>query len=227
MLSDSTEQVSRPVDPPFSPVLLAGLLLAPVPPRLLQPLFDGILTVVRRRHPDILERLAAYPDAVIGIDPVDLPFVLVLEPWPESPHLEVRRDFSGLSPSAIIRGPLAMLFALAEGRIDGDSAFFSRQLVFEGDTEVVLALRNAIDGAGIDLQADFATTLGPLARPLMQAVDFGGRVFNRIADDMETIRVALLGPALRGAVAQSSRLEEVENELAEMRRTLRAREKRG
>jgi O2-independent ubiquinone biosynthesis accessory factor UbiT len=219
-------QPSRPVDPPFSPVLLAGIALAPVPPRLLQPLFDAILAVVRRRHPDILDRLAAYPDAVIGIDPVDLPFVLILEPSPQLPLLTVRRNFDDEPTTAIIRGPLAMLFSLCEGRIDGDAAFFSRQLVFEGDTEVVLALRNAVDGAGIDLEADFAATLGPLARPLRHAIGLGGRVFGRLSHDMNMVRSALLGPALRGAEAQSARIGEVEAELAALRRTMRQREAR-
>lgn len=226
MSPQDRERSSRPVDPPFSPVLLAGLALAPVPPRLLQPLFDAILAVVRRRHPDILDRLAPYPEAVIGIDPVDLPFVLVLEPAPERPRLTVCRDFAGAETSALIRGPLAMLFALAEGRIDGDAAFFSRQLVFEGDTEVVLALRNAVDGAGIDLEADFAATLGPLARPLRHIVGVGSWVFGRLARDMDLVRSALLGPALRGADAQSARLGELEEEIGSLRRSLRHRESR-
>lgn len=216
---------SRPVDPPFSPVLLAGVVLAPVPPRLFQPLFDGILAVVRRRHPDILERLAAYPDAVVGIDPVDLPFVLILEPRPDRPVLTVRRDFSGVATTAAIRGPLDLLFALAEGRLDGDAAFFSRQLVIEGDTEVVLALRNAVDGAGIDLDADFAATLGPLARPLMRVRRAGGWLFDRLARDMDLVRRSLVGQALKGVDAQAARLGELEGEVAELRRGLRQRER--
>jgi predicted lipid carrier protein YhbT len=225
MQNQRTER-SRPVDPPFSPILLAGVALGPVPPRLLQPLFDAILAVVRRRHPDILERLAAYPDSVVGIDPVDLPFVLVLEPHPDRPRLTVRRDFSDVPVTAVIRGPLAMLFALSEGRLDGDAAFFSRQLVFEGDTEVVLALRNAVDGAGIDLEADFAATLGPLARPLRRIGKLGGWLFDRLSHDMDLVRRALVGSALKGAEAQSARLGELEAELDTLRRGLRQREQR-
>ena len=223
MLSERREPVSRPVEPPFSPILLAGLALAVVPPRLLQPLFDALLSVVRRRHPDILERLADYPDSVIGIDPVDLPFVLVLEPWPECPRLVVHRDFAETHTSAVIRGPLAMLFALAEGRIDGDAAFFSRQLVFEGDTECVLALRNAIDGAGINLEEDFAATLGPLARPLLRAAGVGGRIYRRLSEDMGKISSALLGPLVRGTSAQTARLAELEQDVAALKRGLKLR----
>lgn len=223
MISERREPASRPVEAPFSPILLAGLALAVVPPRLLQPLFDGILAVVRRRHPDILDRLSDYPDAVIGIDPVDLPFVLVLEPWPEQPRLSVRRNFDEVPASAIIRGPLGMLFALAEGRIDGDAAFFSRQLVFEGDTECVLALRNAIDGAGINLEEDFAATVGPLARPLLQAAGVGGRIYRRMSEDMGKLSNALLAPLLRGSNAQSARIAELEQDIAELKRGLKAR----
>jgi predicted lipid carrier protein YhbT len=225
MQNQRTER-SRPVDPPFSPILLAGVALGPVPPRLLQPLFDAILTVVRRRHPDILERLSAYPDAVVGIDPVDLPFVLVLEPRSDRPRLTVKRDFAGAGTTAVIRGPLALLFALSEGRLDGDAAFFARNLVFEGDTEVVLALRNAVDGAGIDLEADFAATLGPLARPLFRLARAGGWLFDRLSHDMDLVRRALVGPALKGADAQSTRLNELETEIASLRHSLRQRERR-
>ncbi|HVI51426.1 MAG TPA: SCP2 sterol-binding domain-containing protein [Candidatus Sulfotelmatobacter sp.] len=226
MVIHRADQPSRPVDPPFSPVLLAGLALAPVPPRLLQPLFDAILKVVRSRHPDILERLAAYPDAVVGIDPVDLPFTLVLEPIPEQPRLTVCRDFDDIRPSAVIRGPLEMLFALAEGRIDGDAAFFSRQLVIEGDTEVVLALRNAMDGAGIDLEADFAATIGPLAKPLRHFTTIGGWLYGRLSRDMSMVRQSLVGAEQRRAEGLSNRIAELEGELAQIRRTLRHREHR-
>jgi predicted lipid carrier protein YhbT len=225
-MSFQRSERSRPVDPPFSPVLLAGVALGPVPPRLLQPVFDALLSLVRRRHPDILDRLSAYPDAVIGIDPVDLPFVLILEPNPEHPRLLVQRDFSGFSLSAAIRGSLAMLIALGEGRLDGDAAFFSRQLVFEGDTEVVLALRNAVDGAGIDLDADVAALLGPLATPLGRAARLGSRLWDRLAGDMDLLRRALVGPAVKGADAQAARIDALETEMANLRRSLRQREQR-
>ncbi|MDR3440070.1 SCP2 sterol-binding domain-containing protein [Telmatospirillum sp.] len=225
-MSNPRTERSRPVDPPFSPILLAGMALGPVPPRFLQPLFDAILAVVRRRHPDILDRLTAYPDAVIGIDPVDLPFVLLLEPKPDRPRLTVYRDFADLPVTAVIRGPLAMLIALGEGRLDGDAVFFSRQLVIEGDTEVIVALRNAVDGAGIDMEADFAATVGPLARPLLQAARVGGWLFRRLADDMALVRQALVGPALKSADAQAARLNELEGEIVTLRRSLRQREQR-
>lgn len=55
------------------------------------------------------------------------------------------------------------LIGLIDGSYDGDALFFSRDLVVEGDVEAVLALRNAIDDAGVDLVTDTAAMLGPLA----------------------------------------------------------------
>ena len=54
---------------------------------------------------------------------------------------------------ARIAGPLAALIGLVHGAYDGDALFFSRDLVIEGDTAAVLALRNAIDNEELDLAA--------------------------------------------------------------------------
>ncbi len=40
---------------------------------------------------------------------------------------------------------------MMHGTLDGDALFFSRDLAVEGDTSSVLALRNAIDDAELDL----------------------------------------------------------------------------
>ena len=207
--------------PPFSPVLLLGLALKRVRPALLQPIFDTMLKVVRRRHPDILERMEAFADAAVCIDPIDLPFVLLLEPDPVNPRLTVRHEVDPDEVSATVRGPLDTLIALAEGKVDGDALFFSRQLVVEGDTEVVVALRNAIDGAGIDLVADIASALGPFGRPLRSVADAALGLFGRLRDDVETLRQAAIAPALQGAAAQSARIAELEAEVKALRKAAR------
>lgn len=221
-----TEAPRRAVDPPFSPILLAGLAVAPVPLRLLRPVCDAAFAMVRKRHPDLLDRLSDYPDAVIGIDPLDLPFVLVLRPEPEGASLAVERDFASVDTTAIVRGPLSMLIALGEGRLDGDAAFFSRQLVIEGDTEVVLALRNAVDAAAIDLVEDVSAALGPLSGPLKRALGIGGVLFDHLASDMDLLRRAIAGPAQKTAEAQNARISQLEAEIATLRRSLRQREPR-
>lgn len=60
------------------------------------------------------------------------------------------------------------LIDLVEGRVDGDALFFSRKLHISGDTEAVVALRNIVDGAEIDLVSDFASAFGMFSGPAEQ-----------------------------------------------------------
>lgn len=211
----------KPMTPPFSPVLLLGLALKPLRPSVLQPVFDAMLRLVRRRHPDILERMEPFQDKVVCIDPVDLPFVLLLEPRLDQPMLTVRRAVDPDEAHATIRGPLETLICLAEGKVDGDALFFSRQLIIEGDTEVVVALRNAVDGAGIDLMADLTSALGPLANPARRMADAALDAVSHVRENVETLRQALIAPAVQGAAARDARLAELEAEVKALRKAAR------
>ena len=221
MIEAQSRPGPRPMMPPFSPVLLLGLALKPVSPSLLQPVFDAMLKVVRKRHPDILDRMADFAESAVCIDPVDLPFVILLEPNPADPRLIVRRAVDPAEVAATIRGPLETLIALAEGKVDGDALFFSRQLLIEGDTEVVVALRNAIDGAGIDLVEDLTSVLGPFARPARRVAESALEVASHLRAGVETVRQALIAPAVKDRELQSARIAELEAEVKQLRRTAR------
>lgn len=207
--------------PPFSPVLLLGMALKPLRPQMLQPIFDSMLAIIRRRHPDILERMADYAAKPVCIDPTDLPFVILLDPNPESPALTVRREIDPDEVAATIHGPLEMLIALAEGKVDGDALFFSRKLVIEGDTEVVVALRNAIDGAGIDLIEDISQHLGPLGKTFRGMAGAAFNLIGRMRDDFEMLRASLIAPAVKDVNAQSARIAALETEIKQLRKAAR------
>jgi len=149
------------------PVLRLGL--RPAPLWLLQPALDLALAGVLRRHPGLFERLHGFVDGVIVIDPGDLPLVFVLDIAGPRPRIRLARSDRGLNPAATIRGAFATLIDLLEGRLDGDALFFTRELVIEGDTEAVVALRNAVDNAEIDVLADVLSVLGPFAGPAVAA----------------------------------------------------------
>ena len=134
-----------------------------------------------RRHPSLIARLGEQADKIFLIDPTDLPFAFRLAPNLDAPRLEaIRRDEAG-HWDARIGGPLAALLGLVHGVYDGDALFFSRDLVIEGDTEAVLALRNAIDNEEIDLAAEAAALFGPLetlaAAPARRLSAFVGGLF--------------------------------------------------
>ncbi|MEH2627238.1 putative lipid carrier protein YhbT [Bradyrhizobium sp. AZCC 1719] len=136
--------------------------LQPLPLSPLQLPLSLVLRSVVARHPHIFERLGEHAHKRFGLEPSDLPFSFVLAPHPETPSLVAVRSLPAGIPVRIA-GPLLALLGLIDGSYDGDALFFSRDLVVEGDVEAVLALRNAIDDAGVDLVADTATLFGPLA----------------------------------------------------------------
>lgn len=152
--------------------LLRRFLLLPGNRHLTETLLSSLAALLVRRHGAMLERLADFAGADCLVVPQDLPaaFLITLQAPPVAPRLQLvdpaRMDSAGVkAPRAIIRADIVTLFALLEGRIDGDALFFSRDLIVEGDMEVVVALRNAVDDAGIDLIADVTSLLGPVATP--------------------------------------------------------------
>jgi predicted lipid carrier protein YhbT len=58
------------------------LILAPVPLPLLQPFLGGIVRQVAQKKPELFRRLGPHQDKKYLIDPVNLPFVFLLEPRP-------------------------------------------------------------------------------------------------------------------------------------------------
>lgn len=112
-------------------------------------------------RPQLLSRLHPHAGATFELDPLDCPFVFLLTVDSERPVLQVRRKPHRVRHTARIGAPLLLLLGLLDGTYDGDALFFSRDLVFEGDTEAVLALRNAIENAELD-----PATVAGIPRPL-------------------------------------------------------------
>ncbi|MFO1188320.1 MAG: SCP2 sterol-binding domain-containing protein [Alphaproteobacteria bacterium] len=144
---------------------LAGRLLAPLPLGPIALVAGRLLGRIARHHPEMFDRLGESATKTFLIDATDLPFVFVLRPDPLRPRIAVTRRGRIPAFDARIAGPLAALLGLVQGTYDGDALFFSRDLMIEGDVEAVLALRNAIDDAELDLLSEATGLLGPLRRP--------------------------------------------------------------
>lgn len=99
-------------------------------------------------RPSFASRLGAYAGRTFAIDPVDCPFVFLIRPQEGRTQLSVVREATVCD--ARIAAPLVVLIGMVDGTYDGDALFFSRDLSIEGDTEAVLALRNAIEDAELD-----------------------------------------------------------------------------
>lgn len=162
--------------PVVPPPLSFGLRPLPLGPLALA--FETLIRSVARRHGGIFTRLGEHANKRFLIAPTDLPFVVVLMPRVDDPAIRVERTAEGVTADAAIRGPLAALIGLLHGAYDGDALFFSRDLAIEGDVAAVLALRNALDDAELDLVAEAAAVLGPLASPAEQV----GRILAHAAE---------------------------------------------
>ncbi len=152
--------------PLFPRLPATALRFAPLTPFSLA--LTGFARRLAKRHPAMFRRLGSYGQARFVLDPTDLPVSMLLEPRGGRPRVHLsRRKLEG---DARIAGPLAGLLGMVHGAYDGDALFFSRDLVIEGDTAAVLALRNAIDDAELDLSAEAQAMSGPLAAPVKRLI---------------------------------------------------------
>jgi O2-independent ubiquinone biosynthesis accessory factor UbiT len=109
-----------------------------------------LLSNAMAARPSFAERLGEHAGRSFAIDPVDCPFVFLMKPGKGRTELRVTRRAATTDYDARIAAPLIVLLGMIDGTFDGDALFFSRDLSIEGDTEAVLALRNAIENADLD-----------------------------------------------------------------------------
>lgn len=173
---------------------------------------DALLTRIGRslaeRHPAVLQRLAPYGGClvVIAIEDAGIDLALTLG----TPIcLGVATAAQQRRADAVIRGAWPALLALLEGRADGDALFFSRDIAIEGAADLVLAIRNAIDGVGIDLLRDLVAACGPLSPILRRTAPTVTSAVMRAARLIDAAHRSLLEPAL-------TRCDRLGEELARM-----------
>jgi predicted lipid carrier protein YhbT len=146
------------------------LLLAPVPLALLQPILNRIATHVARSRSELFDRLGPHAGKRFLIDPTDLPFVLLLVPERDLPRMTAHRRSNRPVHDAAIAGTFFNLLDMIDGSLDGDAIFFSRDLAITGDTEAIVALRNALDdfeGSALDsVVGSFGSLSGPASLAL-------------------------------------------------------------
>jgi predicted lipid carrier protein YhbT len=143
-------------------------------------------------HPAMPGRLASFAGSRVRIEIADLSLALVIR-FGTTPSLRPARPREVVDTT--VRGELPALLALLEGRVDGDTLFFSRAISIRGDVGLVLALRNAVDDAEIDLVADLCGLLGPLAPLARRLAPLAMRALLRLGRDLDRTTAALLPQA--------------------------------
>lgn len=133
-----------------------------IPAATLQPGLEAALSILLRRHPALFDRLGEHRAKSFAFLPNGSPLAFLVRPALSS--ITLTRPAAARRADVVIGGDLVLLLALLEGRIDGDSIFFSRDLAVAGDMEAVVALRNSLDDCGIDLPEDLSSLAGPFSR---------------------------------------------------------------
>jgi O2-independent ubiquinone biosynthesis accessory factor UbiT len=169
-------------------------------------LLTRLVEALIERNVALCLRMGTHAESSFLIEPTGLPLVLRLVPSATRPVLEAWPRGDAPWCDARIAGSLQDLVALVSGEVDGDSLFFSRRLEISGDTEAVLALRNAIDATGFDLLDEIEAILGVAALPLRVMRD-GATRLQRLASSAQA---RVLAPAM-------ARLAYIERELAQLR----------
>lgn len=137
-------------------------------------LLSRLMRGMAGRHPAILRRLGPHAGARILLDVTDAPFLLLMEPGRQ--RLSAHRRHRPPQAEAAIRGRLAGFLAMLHGTEDGDALFFSGELEISGDTSAVLALRNALDDAELDLTEELVAETGRIGPALRHVTTLAARV---------------------------------------------------
>ncbi len=168
------------------PTPLARAAMRVIPASVLQRMIDALMRGMRQSHPRLFSNLERLDAAVVRIEPSDLPHNFTLAFGHGETSLTVSDSKDGAC-SARLKGKLAALLDLLEGRIDGDMMFFSRSIEITGDTSVMVALRNTIDREEINLLDDMTALFGPFARPARHVASLIDKVGQRMKERIQEI----------------------------------------
>ncbi|MBQ76195.1 MAG: sterol-binding protein [Gammaproteobacteria bacterium] len=149
---------------------LPRILFAPLPLPVIEPILSKVVRTISHNRPELTNRLGVHKYKSFVIDPINMPFVLLLQPNPDDPSLKAYRR-NRLPPfDARIAGTLLTLLDMVDGKLDGDALFFTRDLIVEGDTEAVVCLRNALDDIEGSIANDIADIFKTPGRAALAAV---------------------------------------------------------
>ncbi|WP_036552896.1 ubiquinone anaerobic biosynthesis accessory factor UbiT [Nisaea denitrificans] len=134
---------------------------------LVQPLLARIIGSIAGRHPSLLARLGPHQATSFLIDPIELPFMFYLRPDPQALVLRAFPRDRAPRAGAVIRGRFMLLLEMIDSEVDGDAAFFSRDLEVSGETEAVVQLRNALDDIDGSIAEEIAEMFGVPGRAVL------------------------------------------------------------
>lgn len=181
-----------------------------IPCELMQPIANAAFDNIMIKHGQAFDLLKDFKEPIFLINPTDFPLFFKLKPYGTDSYLKIYKTKEGVGEfSAEISGKSNKLIELLEGKVDGDSLFFSRELVISGDTQAVVAFRNAIENTQIDVLNDFLSNFDALKEAAMGSALVVG---SKISSHLDNLRSFILEPALDKIDELNCKLEEIKNE---------------
>ena len=166
-----------------------------------------------RKHPDVMDRLAPIAGTrfLITASDIGLSFLVLIQA--QTIQAQAVRGRTPVDVS--VKGPIRQLVALLEGDLDGDALFFSRDLVIEGDTELLLTLRNAVDSANIELQREIPLLFAPFDQAAATVFTTANSAFHRAEQEAIILQQGLLDGVTR-------RVDTLARDMAQQQQAVRA-----
>lgn len=197
-----------------------------LPRALLAPLVDAVVRRLGRSHPKLMASLSQLESGTVYIAPIDLPYGFALTiGGGQDARLQIV-EAAPLQASASLSGSVAALLDLLEGRIDGDTLFFRRDLLVSGNAAVVVGLRNVLDREELRITDELGALCGPLRPAARRVAVAAERAMRRFEARVAVVHRSLHPEAARPAPDLAAELERSQDAIAALTARLAALEAR-
>ncbi len=207
--------------PPFEPSILLGLALRAVPASIIDRLVQKLSDDIQQKHTGLFERLGDIDCPSWLIEPLDLPYVFYLSLGEDKLLIQTyAKDDILPEAAAHIRASIENLLKMTDGQSDGDALFFSRDLSISGSTEAVVALRNAMDASGINLEEEIMENLGLLKPVAKKGLPILLSLYNKAKRDMQLIQSSITTELQQTVIHQNNHIARLNQEVADLKSSL-------
>ena len=204
----------------LTPLTPIGMLLRPLPRGPLQTVLQRLANRLSARYPEALERIGDVGRARLLLVATDLPWRALVTLDGRGAEITLDRHADGPAPAAeaTVTGSVERLLACAQGGGDGDAMFFAREIEVTGNTDILVALRNALDGAEIDLTGELAALAGPLHRPVAGGMARASALYAHASAGLDAFKADVRAPLQARLDAQAEELADLRAEVQRLRR---------
>jgi predicted lipid carrier protein YhbT len=205
---------------PLSSAFILGLLAKPVLCRpLLQQAINKLVQMFSDLHPNVINRMAEFTPAIIILNPIDMPFSFLVEFTANNMNILIIDDqhYTG-DDITKISATLSFFLNMLEGELDGDALFFSRQLIIEGDTTIIVALRNILEAENIDINKDINDKSTLLANIIKFVKNTARAVSSYLDNDLAKIKESIISDNQAEIKLTSSKQQVIQDEIKKLQK---------